>query len=184
MINKPLDIALQKIDQHFFNNPEAIKQLKILEKHHDNIERIKKELDNAKILYKNECEKMTNILELLNLRQYSLGPNFECFEKTYHEVEVIDKKAFFKWLKENCTPDEIIEFLTPPTTKGDIKKFINKKLEDKNEDIPGLDLKAVFTVLKTRRKKHEYKKEQRDTKDDFTYRKKRAYGYGTTKRSK
>lgn len=177
---KPFDDLLEKLEERFVNSPEATAQLKVLERHYYGIERLKKQLANAQAAMKDELAKMTNILDLLQVTRYELPNGFFCEERTYRDIEVVDPSKFMAWLKANCSPNEIMALLTPPTRMLDVKKFIEKKFDENQAtfdfSIDGVVTKSTFTVLKTGVKSHVQKGPFRKEFDENpdTYKQKRA----------
>lgn len=148
-IKKLVDATCEIIDEKLFNNPQALNKLKVLEV-------VTKTID-AKIVELNEIQKtfdahandMLDILDILKTREYCLPNKFRAYVTTRREIEVYDEIAFMNWLKETFTPDEVIKFLMPPTTKSDLKKFCEKYINETNEPIPGVNTEAQFIHVKT-----------------------------------
>ena len=147
----PLDLALEIIEEKVFDNPQALACLKQLEKMHN--ERDTKTLGLNKIQerYDALANEMQGILELLGLREYTLPNKFRASFRTYRNVsEITSPREFMAWLKDNFEPTEVIEFLTPPTTKGDLKKLCEKWLdENAGEEIAGITTDVTFIKILT-----------------------------------
>ncbi len=147
---KSLDSILEKIETKLFDNPEALKQLRVLENCHTEIDIAINKLNGIQARYDEQAQKLMDIFDLLEVRDYTLPNTFRAYERTYREVKVVDEKAFMSWLKTTLAPDEIVAFLMPPTTKAKLKKFVEKYIDDNDgEPIPGIETEVTYIKLKT-----------------------------------
>ena len=116
---------------------------------------LKKENETLKTFY----DKANDLLDLAMTKRHTLRNGFTVSQRAYHEVQITDKKAFFNWLKANCDTDEIINLLSPPCTKKDLKTFVDTKINDAID--PAFKIDGVEANVKIYKIHCGYKKEKR-----------------------
>ena len=108
--------------------------------------------DHAKKILETKRNESEIYLEVMKKATF-IDPKdgFKVAKRAYLNVVITDKRAFFGWLKKNCTPDEIINFLCPPTTKSDLKKFVEHQYAKVGPilEIDGLNHKVTYIAIKT-----------------------------------
>lgn len=108
---------------------------------------------NAKISLEMKRRDAGSYLELLGKNTFiDEKDGFKVFVRKYKRVHILDKKAFMRWLKENLSPVEVIDFLCPPTTKKDLNDFVTKLCEESKDpffNIEGLEIETSHIRVNT-----------------------------------
>lgn len=100
------------------------------------------------------------LLDLAVVSSHTLKNGFTAKPDNRHKVFVKDKKAFMKWLKNNKSPDEVIDFICDSIGVTKLKRFCEKEFNDQRDKgnmVPEID-GIVFGDLTYRRLTTLYKR--------------------------
>lgn len=110
-----------------------IPQLRKIEKIDSLITWHEKKIKEQEVLKQVEIEKMRDLLDLAVMSSFSLKNGFTIMEDNRMNLEVTDVATFLKWLKQNCEPQEVLDFFANSLKKASLKRFCEKQFNKQRE---------------------------------------------------
>lgn len=164
MLKNNLD-ALDKVLKEKENNlkkwtPELNKQAHVIKRLDDTIEYHEKKIKLLEEQKKDELEKMQELFDSAVINSHTVG-DYKIYASLSRKMDIADVPAFLKWLKLNCTPDEVIEFFTDALKATNLKRFVERQADkqrlkgEMNPIIDGIDLGDItYRRLTTKKGKN------------------------------
>ena len=138
---KPFDVLVKKIHKEIL---EANKTLEGAKPYLDTAAKKIQKVDNKiewfekqiKELEKEKQEKLGEFQELLDAAGtfgHTLYNGYTIRPDNRYKAEILDKQAFFAWLKKNRTPDEVLDFLGRAISATKLKNFVGAECDRQKE---------------------------------------------------
>lgn len=119
----------QEANRH---KPYLDKDLKEIEKIDNKIEWFQSKITDLEKEKQNKLANLAETFDTAMVTRHSLKNGYTALIDNRYEIKIDDTAAFLKWLKANCTPDEVLEFFTSSLKITSLKKFcsvqINKRV--------------------------------------------------------
>lgn len=165
---KPMDEAIKNVEEYLVEKEATLKKNKPIldgklyeiKKVDDKIEWHKEKIKELEEEKSEKVKRMGDLMEIAMVGKHQLKNGFGIKPDNRYKLEIKDKPAFFKWLKSNREPSEVLEFLVDGIKKTALKNFCEKEINDQrvrgimNPEIDGIEIQSrTFTRLTTYRGK-------------------------------
>lgn len=123
-----LDLAIENMEKdRKLAGVHLDRQARVVQAIDRRMERLESQLEALEKEKQAELVKMLDFFDLAVVNHHSLPDGYTVSVDNKREIQIDDPAKFLKWMKENCEPQEVLEFFKDALKSTKLKSFITKQ---------------------------------------------------------